>query len=99
MGGASHACRALRDQAIAIHGTTCMACGFNFKSVYGEYGEGYIQMHHINPVSEFDQPRKVDPVTELVPLCANCNAIIHRRKDKTLSIDFLKEIISRKDGQ
>ena len=90
--------RALRDQAIAIHGSTCIACGFNFKTVYGEYGEGYIQIHHINPVSEFDQPRKVDPARELVPLCANCHAVVHRRKHKTLSIDFLKEIISREDG-
>lgn len=88
--------KALRDQAIAIHGTTCIACGFNFKNVYGEHGEGYIQVHHVNPVSEFDNPRKVDPATELVPLCANCHAIVHRRKDMTLSINLLKEIIGQK---
>ena len=86
--------KALREQAIAIHGTNCIACGFNFKSVYGEYGEGYIQVHHIFPVSEFDQPRLVNPGIELVPLCANCHAIVHRRKGKTLSIEELKRLMN-----
>ena len=85
--------KALREQAIAIHGTSCAACGFNFKSVYGEYGEGYIQIHHIFPVSEFDKPRAVNPELELIPLCANCHAIVHRRKGRTLSIEELTKLI------
>lgn len=91
--------KALREQAIAIHGTSCAACGFSFKSVYGEYGEGYIQIHHIFPVSEFDKPRAVNPELELVPLCANCHAIVHRRKGRTLSIEELKNLISAQHQQ
>lgn len=85
--------RVLREQAISIHGTTCAACGFNFGSFYGDYGAGYIQIHHINPVSELEEPRAVDPALELMPLCANCHAVVHRRKDRTLSIDELKSFI------
>lgn len=86
--------RILREQAVAIHGTICSACGFNFKSVYGDYGAGYIQIHHINPVSELEESCTVDPALDLVPLCANCHAVVHRRKDRTLSIDELKSFMS-----
>ncbi len=88
--------KVLRDQAIAIHGTTCIACGFNFENFYSDYGAGYIQIHHVNPISEFDSARLVNPELELVPLCANCHAVVHRRKDKTLSINELKSLINKK---
>lgn len=86
--------RVLREQAVSIHGRSCVACGFNFGSFYGDYGAGYIQIHHINPVSELEEPRAVDPAVELIPLCANCHAVVHRRKDRTLSIDELKSFIA-----
>ena len=30
----------VRDAAIRIHGTRCMACGFCFEEAYGEWGTG-----------------------------------------------------------
>ena len=48
-----------RKQAIAIHGDSCFACGFNFGDFYGEYAEGYIHVHHTVPVSEFELPKKL----------------------------------------
>ena len=30
----------LRNKAIALHGTSCMACGFNFGQFYGDWGQG-----------------------------------------------------------
>ena len=29
-------------------------CGFNFEKAYGDYAKGFIHIHHIVPVSEFD---------------------------------------------
>jgi predicted HNH restriction endonuclease len=83
----------LRRQAIAIRGTTCHGCGFNFGKFYGQYGEGLIHIHHIIPVSELVEPKTVNPATDLVPVCANCHALIHRKKDYTLTIQQLREII------
>lgn len=83
-----------RSQAIAIHGNSCFGCGFNFGKFYGEYAEGYIHVHHVIPVSDFEAPRAIDPETDLAPLCANCHSVIHRKKDKTLSIAELKELIA-----
>lgn len=83
-----------RKQAIAIHGDSCTACGFNFGEFYGEYAEGFIHIHHIVPVSEFETPKEIDPETDLVPLCANCHCIVHRKKDKTLSIHEIRKLIA-----
>ena len=82
-----------RKQAIAIHGDSCIACGFNFGKVYGSYAQGFIHVHHIEPVSEFDAPKRIDPEKDLVPLCANCHSVVHRKKSETLSIEKLKELI------
>ncbi len=30
----------------------CEVCGFNFEEVYGQRGEGFIEGHHIKPLSE-----------------------------------------------
>lgn len=81
---------ALRRAAIALHGVTCVVCGFNFGKTYGELGDGFIHIHHLRPVAEMGGPSKVNPASDMVPVCANCHAIIHRRRDKTLSIDELK---------
>lgn len=82
-----------RKAALLIHGTCCKACGFEFGSVYGNYAKGFIHVHHINPVSQIEIPCAIDPITDLVPVCANCHAVIHRRKDKTLTVDELVEMI------
>ena len=81
----------LRDQAIKIHGTACQACHFSFSKKYGEYGEGYIEVHHIRPLSKGLQ--KPDPRTDLVCLCANCHRIVHRNKNHVMPMDMLKSII------
>ncbi len=83
----------LRLQAIAIHGVACKACGFDFGKAYGEYAKGFIHVHHTQPISEFEAPKAVNPETDLVPLCANCHAVVHRRRDRTLSVDELKGLV------
>lgn len=85
----------LRRQAIAIHGSSCAACGFNFGKFYGEYAEGFIHVHHIKPVAELGGSTVVDPETDLIPLCANCHSVVHRKSSNTLSVDGLKLLISQ----
>lgn len=86
-----------RKRAIELHGTTCAACGFNFDDVYGrEYADGYTQIHHIKPLSQYEG--EVDPVTDLVPLCANCHVMAHRRRDSVTSVDELKALIEKAKG-
>lgn len=85
----------LRKQAIAIHGDSCKACGFNFGKTYGDFGAGFIHVHHIVPVSAFVAKQVVNPETDLVPLCANCHAMVHRRANQTLTLSELKGLLKQ----
>jgi hypothetical protein len=84
--------RAARKACIEAHGLTCVACGLNFGAAYGSLGNGFIHVHHIEPVSGGE--RDVDPVKDLVPLCPNCHAMVHR-KEPPLSIQELKIILGK----
>ena len=70
--------RTLRQLCLKHFGATCQACGMEFETVYGEIGKGYIEVHHLSPISQTGGEHPVDPKTDLVPLCANCHAMIHR---------------------
>jgi 5-methylcytosine-specific restriction protein A len=82
----------LRSQAMRLHGTTCMECGFNFGDVYGEWGNQYIHVHHVRPLSNSGKVH-VNPRMDLIVLCANCHAMVHRKRNKTLSLRELIELI------
>ena len=83
----------LRKACIQYHGTTCKCCGFNYGSVYGELGKGYIQVHHIVPLSHSPGKREVDPIKDLTPLCADCHVMLHRRRGELILVEDLQEII------
>lgn len=83
----------LRQKAVEIHGTICNVCGFNFEQVYGDIGKNFIEIHHIKPMYSIRKESSVNPKTDLVPLCSNCHKMIHRNKDKPLTIEELKERI------
>lgn len=85
----------LRAKAIEIHGTKCKVCGFDFGAVYGERGYGYIEVHHLIPVSSFGETTKVDPRTDMTVVCSNCHRMIHRKKDHVLSPSEVKECIEK----
>jgi len=84
-----------RADAIAYHGTKCKVCGFDFEKAYGHRGKGYIEIHHINPLSTVGEEVKIDPKKDLIPVCSNCHRMIHRRKNCILSIEDMIEIINR----
>ncbi|WP_413504115.1 HNH endonuclease [Serratia grimesii] len=81
-----------RQACIDRHGTTCQGCGFNFEKVYGEHGRGFIHVHHIKPIHTIGEGYVLNPIEDLVPLCPNCHAMVHRGSE-VLSIDKLKVLI------
>jgi 5-methylcytosine-specific restriction protein A len=66
-----------RRACIAHHGTSCAVCGFSFEIAYGDIGKDFIPVHHLVPLSQLGSTYELDPVTDLVPLCANCHAMAH----------------------
>lgn len=85
-----------RDLALKIHGFNCSVCDINFEETYGEIGKGFIHIHHIKPLFSLTEEVKIDPVNDLVPVCPNCHAIIHRMKNKVLSIDEMRSIYKKR---
>jgi predicted HNH restriction endonuclease len=85
----------LRAIALSYHGTSCLVCGFDFGTVYGEHGAGFIEVHHKVPVSSLKKRTKVDPRRDMAVLCANCHRMIHRKRERVLSVEELKDLVGQ----
>jgi len=89
----------LRSAAIAIHGIRCQACGMSFVERYGELGEGYIEVHHLKPVSEYEGEVVVDPKEDMRVVCSNCHRMLHRGVDGPLTIEELRAVLKGQAGR
>lgn len=84
-----------RQDCIDKKGCKCIVCGFDFEAVYGSVGRSYIEVHHLKPISQTDDEHEVT-ADDLVPLCANCHAMAHRRFPKPYSPDELAAMLKVK---
>lgn len=81
-----------RQKCIEHFGCKCMICGMDFKEKYGEIGEGFIHVHHIVPLNQIGKEYVVDYEKDLIPVCPNCHAMLHRTVNgKEVTIDELKQ--------
>lgn len=69
-----------RRRCLEVHGASCLVCGFDFGEEFGEVGQGFIHVHHVTPVAELGEGYVVDPTRDLVPVCPNCHAMLHKRQ-------------------
>lgn len=69
-----------RQACLDHFGYKCVICEFDFAERYGEIGKNYIHVHHKNPMNEVVDEYQVDPIKDLIPVCPNCHAIIHRTR-------------------
>lgn len=76
----------------------CEACGFDFYKTYGDVGSGYIEIHHQKPIYQYEEADFSRVISEalkdLIPLCANCHRMTHRRRGNPLSLQELREILA-----
>jgi predicted HNH restriction endonuclease len=63
--------------------------------VYGEDAAGFIQVHHLVPLSRIGRAYRVDPVQDLRPICANCHAVVHLG-GITRSIEEVRKMLDSK---
>ena len=90
--------RELRTAAVEHYSSNgrilCEACTFEFAAAYPPIGKGYIQIHHLKPISYMrGEPLKVaEALKNLCPLCANCHQMVHKRRPP-LPVDDLKAIL------
>ena len=69
----------------------CEVCNFDFFEVYGERGTGFIECHHLIPLSDTNKSQKTK-LSDLSLLCSNCHRMIHN-KSPLLTISELKDRI------
>ncbi|HHZ8125938.1 TPA: HNH endonuclease, partial [Klebsiella pneumoniae] len=74
------------------HGCLCRVCGIDMMKVYGEIAKGFIHIHHLIPLSDIKENYSLDPKKDLIPVCPNCHAMLHRR-NPPFSSEELKSII------
>ena len=86
--------KTLRAAAIAHFGTVCMGCGFDFAARYGTLGLGFIEVHHLKPVSSLAGPIQVKVATDLVVLCSNCHSIVHRQRGRPVALQELRQLVN-----
>ena len=79
-----------RTKCLEHHGFKCAVCSFDFEAVYGEIGRNFIHVHHVIPLAEIGMVYDLSPITDLIPVCPNCHAIIHRTRP-ALTVKQLKE--------
>ena len=92
----------LRQHAINYYTSSegrvkCKVCCFDFEDFYGEYGKGFIEIHHQKPVFQFDGDDTLktikDALENVIPVCSNCHRMIHRSRLNTLSLNEIRVFI------
>ena len=85
-----------REACLAKLGYKCVVCSIDFSTVYGAVGEKFIHVHHIVPLSARSRSSETR-INELVPVCPNCHAMLHRQALK--SPEELQAMMKEKAGQ
>ncbi|ESZ12315.1 restriction endonuclease [Mesorhizobium sp. L2C085B000] len=81
-----------RRECIKHFGYRCQACDLSYEDRYGAIGADLIHVHHLTPLSEMGEAYQVDPIRDLVPLCANCHHVVHRRNPPYSIAELRSEI-------
>lgn len=83
-----------RSKCLETNGYACKICLFNFEKIYGVIGKDFIHVHHITPIHTIGKSYKIDYANDLIPVCPNCHAMLHRKIDgKFYSVAELIELI------
>lgn len=95
----------LRQKAIEFYKNqnngrlVCRACEFDYSIFYGQHGEGYIEIHHLEPISGLEVEGSVSILSEAIkkvaPLCANCHRMVHYKKGKMLPVVELRGLVEQ----
>lgn len=89
--------RKIKENAIKANPMlNCEVCGFSFFEKYGSLGQGFIEAHHKNPLSETKETKTTKDDIALV--CSNCHKMIHKGISKLegntiLALNELKEML------
>lgn len=81
-----------RKVCLEHYGYSCSVCSMNFEERYGSIGHEFIHVHHKKPLNKIKEDYEVMPIDDLVPVCPNCHAMLHKN-DPPYSIEALKSLM------
>lgn len=82
-----------RRVCIGHYKCVCQVCRIDFSDRYGPLGMGFIHVHHRVPIASIGKHYRVDPIKDLVPVCPNCHAMLHRR-EPPLEVEELRNVLN-----
>jgi 5-methylcytosine-specific restriction protein A len=83
-----------RLRCLEHYGFTCQVCDFDFEATYGEIGQDFIHVHHIELLANKTGRHEVDPLNDLIPVCPNCHGMLHT-SSPPLTVKQLRFIIEK----
>ncbi|MHA3091314.1 HNH endonuclease [Acinetobacter brisouii] len=84
---------AARAKCIEIYGARCTICKMSFEETYGTFAKDFIHVHHKTPLHQISENYEVNPETDLIPVCPNCHAMLHRHENgKPIEVEQLKQL-------
>lgn len=87
----NHVVKIAKENFIKNNGKLfCEICNFDFKEFYGPIGDGYIEGHHIKPISDMKENEETK-VEDIALVCSNCHRMLHRKRP-WLKMNELKEL-------
>ena len=70
-----------RAKCIEFHKARCKVCDMSFAEIYGSFAKDFIHVHHKKPLYEISEQYEVDPKNDLIPVCPNCHAMLHKQEN------------------
>lgn len=85
-----------RRRCLERYDYTCQVCGLKFEERYGDFARGFMHAHHKVPLSQVidHENHQVNPVTDLVAVCPNCHAMLHRHPDRPCDVETLRLLMA-----
>lgn len=87
-----------RDICLRIRGTRCLCCNRSMEEEYGSVAHDLIEVHHVVPASAMGPEYRVNPTTDLVPVCPNCHRVLHRSDPPMPPEQLRAALASRRAG-
>jgi hypothetical protein len=82
-----------RAACLKHFGPLCQICRVDLSTFYGPIADGLVHVHHLRPLSQVEGEYEVQPDHDLIPICPNCHAVIHRQ-DPPLTPDEVRALIA-----
>lgn len=70
--------RTVRRQTLALKGTLCEICAFDFAEIYGDFAKNCVEVHHVKGLANSGRRGVRTSLDDVLVLCPNCHRALHQ---------------------